>query len=523
MSQSNLLELAKQGDEAAIISVMNYFLKEKGITAQAAQKDDCLLVVLKSEQLPNQKSSVAFIHKLMMKLEIASIKSVKVYGKQTGQTSPGWTESLVLTYKVKEPDKQTKHLESTTPGNLKSPDAIASSEAQSREAKPRKSRWPKWFPYPSSWFRALILIPLITSIVWGSFIFAGLWSYLLLSITNSQEVLFLAGGLMLLLPTLSLAYVHYFFSLLRGQQALSTSWLRWLPSRKCLWLGFYDTVVLVLCTIITLIVLELLIPQVQVCNSYETAEQIATCREFIKTDLGKYAIQYHLNEIAVVIWVILPAYLYQDEYLIRQRFFPDKNLTTFNNQPVRNLEQSNDDLAIESQHSNKETIKPVKTKLSSTQNQIKSQKLAKKLLIIFLIPLVAVGIYVFSKWPELKTNIPIPIASQSPISSPTQTPVITPSAVPSVSSESPAPPQSNDPFQKAVDKAMGAATLTQSATLKEDWNLVVSEWQDAIALMKAVPSSHPQHSVAQKKAVEYQRNLDYAQTNAENAPADLTL
>ena len=38
--------------------------------------------------------------------------------------------------------------------------------------------------------------------------------------------------------------------------------------------------------------------------------------------------------------------------------------------------------------------------------------------------------------------------------------------------------------------------------------------EEAIALMKAVPSSHPQHSVAQQKAVDYQRNLDYAQKNA---------
>ena len=63
---------------------------------------------------------------------------------------------------------------------------------------------------------------------------------------------------------------------------------------------------------------------------------------------------------------------------------------------------------------------------------------------------------------------------------------------------------------------MSAATLTQSATLKDDWKLVASEWQEAIALMKAVPPSHPQHIVAQQKAIEYQRNLDYAQNNAAN-------
>jgi hypothetical protein len=65
-----------------------------------------------------------------------------------------------------------------------------------------------------------------------------------------------------------------------------------------------------------------------------------------------------------------------------------------------------------------------------------------------------------------------------------------------------------------VNKAMSAATITQSAKSKDEWNSVASEWQEAIALMKAVPPSHSQHSVAQQKAVDYQRNLDYAQKNA---------
>jgi hypothetical protein len=46
---------------------------------------------------------------------------------------------------------------------------------------------------------------------------------------------------------------------------------------------------------------------------------------------------------------------------------------------------------------------------------------------------------------------------------------------------------------------------------------VASQWQEAIALMKAVPSSHPYYTVAQQKSIDYQRNLDYAQTNAANS------
>jgi predicted fused transcriptional regulator/phosphomethylpyrimidine kinase len=63
---------------------------------------------------------------------------------------------------------------------------------------------------------------------------------------------------------------------------------------------------------------------------------------------------------------------------------------------------------------------------------------------------------------------------------------------------------------------MGAATIAQSAESKDDWNLVVSRWQNAIALLKTVPKSSPNYTKAQKKIPEYQRNLAYAQQQVKN-------
>jgi hypothetical protein len=524
MTQPTLLELAQQGNEQAIIAVMNYLLRDKGITAQAAQKDDCLLVVLKSEQLPKKKDSVAFIHKLMVKLGVKSIKTVKIYGKQIEETSPGWTESLDLTYKIKEAKNQPKLSKSPSSAHLKGTDVLVPSGTTSSSMSANADRWPKWFPYPSSWFRAFILIPLMASIFFGSFIFASVWSSLLLAIAHSQTVLFLAGGLMLLVPTLSLAYVHYFFSILWKKENLSNHWLRWLPSGNSLWQGFYDTAILIICLIGSLIILGAFIPQFRGCNSYETVDQIAACREVVKRAIQNYEDKYHLNEIELALWVVLPAYLYQAEYLIRKRLFPNQNIVLSNHRSGRKGTQvENTDVERESQggeielnQAKKGMVESLKTKSLSPTSQRKPQKLAKKLLIILLTPLVAVGIYVFSRWSTIKESIPRPVASQTPIRRSPQTPAVTPSSVPSVSSESPTPSQQTDPFQKAVNKAMSAATLTQSAALKDDWNLVASEWQEAIALMKAVPLSHPQYTVAQQKAIEYQRNLDYAQKNAAN-------
>jgi hypothetical protein len=83
-----------------------------------------------------------------------------------------------------------------------------------------------------------------------------------------------------------------------------------------------------------------------------------------------------------------------------------------------------------------------------------------------------------------------------------------------IASALPAAAPQLDSFKEAVNKAMSAATITQSANSQDDWLLVVSQRQEAIAQMKAVPASHSKYTVAQQKIMEYQRNLDYAQKNA---------
>ncbi|AFZ19267.1 hypothetical protein [Allocoleopsis franciscana] len=67
-----------------------------------------------------------------------------------------------------------------------------------------------------------------------------------------------------------------------------------------------------------------------------------------------------------------------------------------------------------------------------------------------------------------------------------------------------------DPFPQAMDTAMGAATLTQSAICQDDWNLIANQWQRAIVLLKSLPTSHPKRALAQQKIAEYQRKLAYA-------------
>jgi clan AA aspartic protease (TIGR02281 family) len=68
--------------------------------------------------------------------------------------------------------------------------------------------------------------------------------------------------------------------------------------------------------------------------------------------------------------------------------------------------------------------------------------------------------------------------------------------------------------ERALDKAYSAISISQSAQSSDDWNLVVSQWSNAIALMKAVPATNPNKALAQTKIAEYQRNLTYAKQQA---------
>lgn len=71
-----------------------------------------------------------------------------------------------------------------------------------------------------------------------------------------------------------------------------------------------------------------------------------------------------------------------------------------------------------------------------------------------------------------------------------------------------------DRFEIAQDKAYGALTISQSAHGAEDWRLIATQWSEAIALMSSLPAHSPHKVSAQKKIVQYQQKLKYAQQQA---------
>jgi WD40 repeat protein len=70
-----------------------------------------------------------------------------------------------------------------------------------------------------------------------------------------------------------------------------------------------------------------------------------------------------------------------------------------------------------------------------------------------------------------------------------------------------------DNFRQAINVAINAANLTQTATSLQEWQQVVNHWQKAIKLMQTISVSSIHYPVAQQKMIEYRRNLNYAQRN----------
>jgi len=110
---------------------------------------------------------------------------------------------------------------------------------------------------------------------------------------------------------------------------------------------------------------------------------------------------------------------------------------------------------------------------------------------------------------------PEPVASSSP--SPADDLADDPEPVPTPISQPPL--AAKDTYERGLDAAYSAASLGQSAQSPEDWQLVMSRWQEAIKLLKGVPSSSPYHAIAQPKIAEYQRNLGIAQQQASRPSA----
>jgi predicted aspartyl protease len=72
-------------------------------------------------------------------------------------------------------------------------------------------------------------------------------------------------------------------------------------------------------------------------------------------------------------------------------------------------------------------------------------------------------------------------------------------------------------LELALDKATSGLSISQSAQSADDWKLVVSQFQDAIALMRQIRPNSPNFPFAQRKIAQYQRQIKLAKQKVYNS------
>ncbi|MDZ7950993.1 hypothetical protein [Nostoc sp. DedQUE09] len=365
--------------------------------------------------------------------------------------------------------------------------------------------WPLWFPYPSSWLKALILTIFLRVII---FIVknTGKLGYDIVYFAHSLQLFIIFTILLILSPIPIISLTHHclhllisrFISEIQAPEIGKTQGL--LPGIMSWWEGLYAWLVIVISILIAAFFSTIVLPLFY--SSFDRQIEYYTQIQNINNNIGL---------IFGLFYIFASALIYQIEYLVKYRI-----ISAYSGNKQKNTYESNINLETERELNKlrgKMGLNTIKSNisLSKGQNTIielrrKSRNLNKKLLIIFIIFSIPLGIYFSSRFSEI-----LPLTSKSSTQIPSKSVLVTPSPV---TSESPTVLLQTDTFREAVSKAINAANLTQSAKSSDEWKTVVSHWEGAIALMKFVPSSSPNYVVAQQKIKEYQKNLNYAEKNA---------
>ncbi|MGD1701507.1 hypothetical protein [Dapis sp. BLCC M229] len=408
--------------------------------------------------------------------------------------------------------------------------------------KPKKLYLPKWFPYPSAWLKALIMISFLTLAIAKvrdfelGIYFGKLGGSLELLVCLSIIILFF------LIPVF--AFAHHFLILLfyTIREIFSKRYrynLFFFPAIISWWKALYSWLVIIISTLAAILVSTLILPLVNLNYTVFILEK----NRFLYPES---VIDKLLLFVFISIWLIVAAKLYQFEFiskkifLLRQTNYRTQakkykiNQTNQNPHQI-NLNNIDDELAKSrinygvNQITKPQNIrdKVYNTKLINPPNYRlkKLPKLLKEnILVLLIIPLLGLGVYGFSQW-ELVSETPVVVVTEipSPIpkkvnsekpevaevktkSTPLSSPAKQSASIPTTTIVLPPP----DPFTLAVNRAMNAAKMVQSAQSKIEWEAVASQWQDAAELMKIVPVSHPKYKEARKKIKEYQSYADYA-------------
>jgi hypothetical protein len=104
MTDSNVLQRAREGNPDAIAVLMNHSLKSKGMHAMVQRAGDRLLVNLETATPPDQALLTKFVNQGVQSLQLETIDTVIVAGRMKGSDRPAWTSTLHLKSNISQAD-----------------------------------------------------------------------------------------------------------------------------------------------------------------------------------------------------------------------------------------------------------------------------------------------------------------------------------------------------------------------------------------------------------------------------------
>lgn len=119
-----LLQLAQQGNPRAIAQLVNHALHAQGIRASTQLREDCLQILLEADSPPAPERIVPYLHRGLLQLGAVSIRTVRIYGRQSGQPAPAWSRGFQLLpapAPLLEPQQQTTAQSAIAPPALMAP------------------------------------------------------------------------------------------------------------------------------------------------------------------------------------------------------------------------------------------------------------------------------------------------------------------------------------------------------------------------------------------------------------------
>jgi hypothetical protein len=93
MSQSQVLELAQQGDAKAISALINRSLNPQGITAKVICQADQMKILVESLDIPDKAHLTEYLTQGLSKIGV-SLRYLEIYGKRDGQKEYAWTKAF---------------------------------------------------------------------------------------------------------------------------------------------------------------------------------------------------------------------------------------------------------------------------------------------------------------------------------------------------------------------------------------------------------------------------------------------